>query len=102
LEYQINNLSSQASSAGHVGYFLSETQSFSKTAILLTYASLPDSVPANSSTPSKSIVVALPRTIGTGTYYIIVVVNYDGAISEPNYANNASNALPIVVGASAR
>ena len=94
--YRINNFGSPASGSGHVAFYVSKTPTLTPASIFLVYGSLFDAVPASGSIQGVSN-VTLPSTLANGTYYIIVVANFDHVITESNYANNASNALQITV-----
>jgi hypothetical protein len=97
VEYKVNNLGSPASSAGNIGLFISKESSFSPSATFIVYADLFDAVPATGSTQPVNSNITVPVATNPGTYYIIVVANYDHMVPETNYNNNPSNALAITV-----
>jgi hypothetical protein len=99
VRYKINNLGSQAGSAGNIGFYLSKTLSLAPSSIFLVYANLFDAVPASGSTKDQVGNITLPSSLQGGNYFIIVVVNYDHEVSEVDYTNNPSNPLPITVSA---
>jgi hypothetical protein len=97
VQYKVNNLNSPASSAGNIGFFISQEPSFSPSATFVVYADLFDAVPAMGSTQPINSNITVPAATNPGTYYIIVVANYDHKVPETNYNNNPSNALAITV-----
>ena len=47
---------------------------------------------------SESISLSLPTNLTAGTYYLGVIADYNSQVNESNETNNASNAIPIIVG----
>lgn len=102
ITYRVNNLGVPASSAGHIAYYISTTPTPTSASVFLVYGSLFDTVPALGSTPSEVPNVTLPSSLAPGVYYMIAVANFDHEVTESNYDNNASNALPITIVGAAR
>ena len=95
--YRVNNLGSPASSAGNIAFYVSTTPGLTSASVFLVYANLFDTVPASGATPNLVANVALPSSLAAGTYYMIVVANFDHTVNESNYSDNPSNSLPITV-----
>ena len=96
--FTVNNIGYPASSAGNVGIYLSQTPTLAPNAVFLAKVNIFTSIPANGSTPSITSKVQLPSLLDSGTYYIIVVADYDHGVPEINYDNNASAGTAIMVG----
>jgi hypothetical protein len=102
ITYRVNNLGVPGSSAGDIAYYISTTPTLTPASVFLLYGNLFDTVPAVGSTPSVVPNVTLPSSLAPGVYYVIVVANFDHKVTESNYDNNASNAIPITIVGAAR
>ena len=53
---------------------------------------------AASGSQAESIALALPANLAAGTYYLGVVADSSGQVTESNETNNASSVTPVIVG----
>ena len=86
----------RSAAASTTGLYLSTDSTITTSDTLLGTFSSP-SLGAGGS-DSESIALSLPTNLTAGTYYLGVIADYNGQISESNETNNASNAIPIIVG----
>jgi Ca2+-binding RTX toxin-like protein len=99
ISYQIGNTGNATAGASTTGLYLSTDSTITTSDMLLgTHAS--PSVSAGG-LDSESLSLSLPGSLNPGTYYIGVVADSGGAVAESNETNNASSAVPVILGNSA-
>ena len=96
VSYTVLNVGSAAAAASSVGIYLSGDATFGAGDTLLAVRATPGLAAGWSF--SDSFAITLPTT--PGSWYVIAVADYNGAIAEGNEANNASNAAAVNVTAS--
>jgi len=90
VNYILRNSGTGSSPSFRVGFYWSTTQYSPDN--FLDYADEPI-LAANSSTPTRTKTLTIPSTIATGTYYLVVYADYNGAVTETNENNNTNSAL---------
>jgi Ca2+-binding RTX toxin-like protein len=96
VSYTLNNTGSAAAAPSTTGLYLStDTTITSSDALLGTFSS-----PALGAggTDSESIGFSLPTNLKVGTYYLGVLADSTGQVSESSETDNASSVIPIIVG----
>ena len=96
VSYNINDIGLASAAASTTGLYLSTDSTITKSDSLLGTFSSP-SLNANG-TDGESISLSLPTNLKAGTYYLGVIADKNGQVAESNETNNASNAIPIIVG----
>jgi Ca2+-binding RTX toxin-like protein len=85
-----------SSAASTTGLYLSTDSTITATDMLLGTFSSP--ALQSGGTHNESISFSLPANLAAGTYYLGVVADSTSMVAESNENNNASSAIPIVVG----
>jgi V8-like Glu-specific endopeptidase len=97
INYTVSNSGSESSGAGALGIYLSQDSAISTGDTLIVQSHLLNNVSAGGSQNATSAFIPLPSGTAPGTYYIGVVADYLGQISESNENNNGSTGLQIIV-----
>lgn len=94
--FSVQNVGSSTAGASRTAIYLAPDPNNPLTGVLISEISL-ESLAAGASSSNIQFNFPIPYTIGnTATYYVIVKLNDNGAITESNYSNNMANA-PISV-----
>jgi Ca2+-binding RTX toxin-like protein len=96
VSYLINNIGTATVAASTTGIYLSTDNTITASDTLLTTNSTP-SLAAGAS-DNESISLSFPGNLVPGTYYLGALSDYNGQIAESSEANNASSAVPIILG----
>ena len=100
--FDIHNIGTGNAGASNVGIYLSTNDVISTSDTLLTTKAL-GTLSAGYYFNDTSATITLPSWVAAGTtYYIGVVADYDGTVSETDGANNASEAVAITTGGTQR
>jgi Ca2+-binding RTX toxin-like protein len=94
--YQINNVGGAAAGASTTGIYLSTDSTISSADALLTTASTPSLTVGGVDSEIASL--SFPGNLTPGTYYIGALSDYNGQVTEGDETNNASNAIPVILG----
>jgi Ca2+-binding RTX toxin-like protein len=94
--YNLSNAGAASSTASTTGLYLSTDSNITTSDMLLGTFSSPSLSVGGSH--SESIPLSLPTNLTAGTYYLGVIADYNSQVNESNETNNASNAIPIIVG----
>jgi Ca2+-binding RTX toxin-like protein len=94
--WQVANAGPGAAGASTAGVYLSADATITKSDTLVGSYATP--ALAAGSVDSESLVLNLPTNLAPGVYYLGIIANKTGAVSETNSTNNASNAIPILLG----
>jgi subtilase family serine protease len=96
LKYTIDNLgTTNAAPASHTGIYLSTDSTITTADRLVAVEDIASLLPGASSAEGGNFV--LPGDVAAGNYYLGVIADYDGALSELNETNNTSAAVRITV-----
>jgi len=101
ISFSVQNLSATPADPSSAGIYLSTDTTWDSSDTLVGLAAVPDIAPNGSETLSgdTAVTATIPSSLADGTYYVIVKVNYDGALSELSTENNtAASALALTVG----
>jgi Ca2+-binding RTX toxin-like protein len=96
VSFTIDDIGSGSAAASTAGLYLSTDSTITTSDHLLGTFSSPSL--STGSTSSEAIALSLPTNLTAGTYYLGVVADSTGTVAESNETNNASIAIPIVVG----
>ncbi len=96
IAYQINNIGSAAAAASDTGIYLSADGTITTGDTLLTTHNTP--ALASGASDAETIALSFPTNLTPGTYYLGVIADYDGHITETSEANNVSDAVPVILG----
>jgi Ca2+-binding RTX toxin-like protein len=96
VSYHITNVGTAAAAASTTGIYLSADTNINTADTLLTTFSTPSLTAGGSD--NENVLLPLPGNLAPGTYYIGVIADYNGQIPESSEANNASNAVAIILG----
>ena len=96
VSFTIDDIGSGSAAASTAGLYLSTDSTITTSDHLLGTFSSPSL--STGSTSSEAIALSLPTNLTAGTYYLGVVADSTGTVTESNETNNASIAIPIVVG----
>jgi Ca2+-binding RTX toxin-like protein len=96
VDFTIDDIGSGSAAASTAGLYLSTDSAITTSDHLLGTFSSPSL--STGSTSSEAIALSLPTNLAAGTYYLGVVADSTGTVTESNETNNASNAIPIIVG----
>ncbi|HEV2562012.1 MAG TPA: CARDB domain-containing protein, partial [Rhizomicrobium sp.] len=94
--YHINNVGSSAAASSTAGIYLSTDSTITTSDTRINTHATP-SLAAGAS-DIESVVLTLPTTLTPGTYYIGAIADYTNTIAESDETNNASSAIPIILG----
>ena len=94
--YNLSNAGAASSTASTTGLYLSTDSAITTSDMLLGTFSSPSLSVGGSH--GESIPLSLPTNLTAGTYYLGVIADYNSQVNESNETNNASNAIPIIVG----
>jgi Ca2+-binding RTX toxin-like protein len=96
VSFTIDDIGSASASASTAGLYLSTDSTITTTDKLLATVSSPSLLTGG--TDSEAMALSLPTNLTAGTYYLGVIADSTGKVTESNETNNASNAVPIIVG----
>jgi Ca2+-binding RTX toxin-like protein len=96
VSYQINNAGTGPAASSTAGVFLSTDSAITSSDTLLATTATPSLIAGASDSESASLV--LPGNLAIGTYYLGALADYNNKVAESNEANNASNAIPVILG----
>src|SRR5215471_4665095 len=99
--FQVNNIGTASAGASTAGLYLSSDSTITTSDTLLgnpAASTPPIGAGAAASDSPESILFSLTAPATAGTYYLGVVTDTSNAITESNEGNNASNALPVILG----
>jgi Ca2+-binding RTX toxin-like protein len=96
VSFSINDIGSGSAAASTAGLYLSTDSTITTSDKLLGTFSSPSLLAGASH--SESIALSLPTNLSAGTYYIGIVADSTGNVTESNENNNASSAIPVLVG----
>jgi serralysin len=96
ISYTINNIGASASAFSLAGIYLSTDSTITTTDSLLGSSATPGLVSGGSVTQGTTL--TFPTNLTAGTYYIGVIADYSDQIGESDETNNASNAVPVILG----
>jgi len=94
--FSVNNIGTGGAAASNAGVYLSSDSTITTSDTPIGSFSAGALTAGQSATASLS--VALPSNLAPGTYYMGAVADSGNAIAESNEANNASNAVPVILG----
>src|SRR5262249_30678502 len=94
--YRVNNVGTATAATSTTGVYLSTDTTITSSDTLIATRSTPLLTVGGSD--AESVSPSFPRNLVPGTYYIGAIADYNGQITESNEANNASNALPVILG----
>lgn len=97
--FHLNNTGQAAAAATTAGLYLSTDSKLTTSDILLGAFSSPGLDAGGSD--AENMLLSLPTNLKVGIYYVGVIADEKGQISESSETNNASAATPIVVGSTA-
>ncbi|WP_291575921.1 NF038122 family metalloprotease [Bradyrhizobium sp.] len=95
VDFTIND-SGAAAAASTTGLYLSTDSTITTADKLLGTFSSPAEQAGGAS--NEVIALSLPSNLTPGTYYLGVIADSTGSVTESNETNNASGAIPIIVG----
>ena len=99
ISYSISNIGTTAIGASTTGIYLSTDSTITTSDTLLSTASTPALAAGASDVESVSLLaLSFPGDLTPGTYFIGIFADYNGQITESNETNNASTAVPIILG----
>ena len=94
--WQVGNTGSGSAAATSTGLYLS-TDAVITTADTLLASSATPALTAGATDPEHNT-LALPGNLTPGTYYLGAVADYGQAVSESSESDNASSAVPVILG----
>ncbi len=96
VSWTVSNGGGSGAGASTAGVYLSTDKTITTSDIPVgTYAT--PSLGASAS-DAESLVLNLPHNLAAGTYYLGVIADQGGAVTEANEANNVSNLVPLILG----
>ena len=96
VSYKLSDSGAASAATSTSGLYLSTDSTIATSDMLLGGFSSPSLSVGGSD--SESISLSLPTNLKAGTYYLGVIADYNNHVNESNETNNASNAIPIIVG----
>ena len=96
VSYNLSNAGTASAAASTTALYLSTNSTITTSDMLLGTFSSPSLSVGGSD--NESISLSLPTNLKAGTYYLGVIADYNSQVNESNETNNASNAIPIIVG----
>ena len=96
VNFTLHDSATAAVGTSNTGLYLSTDQTITTADTLI--GTFHASSLAASGSQAESLAFALPANLAAGTYYLGAVADSSGQITESNETNNASSAVPVVVG----
>lgn len=96
VSYSIVNIGNGTADASSTGIYLSSDSTITAADILIV--TIPTPLLAAGGMDNEGATIVYPDTLSPGTYYVGVLADYDGQIAENSEANNASNAVAVILG----
>lgn len=94
--WQVANIGSGSAGATTAGIYLSADKTVTTSDTLVGTYSTPSLAP--NAADSESLALNLPHDLAQGVYYLGVIANETGSVTESNTGNNVSNVVPVLLG----